>query len=263
LWGGGLEQPPEETLSAFADRFRAAFVAVLQGRYGRSVFGRLWLASPVVLVGTLATALHFLVGSSQELSVLSLVLGIVLWNFFAGATSEGIGGIPARRALLHSGNGAALVLVTATVAVHLLELALGLGTFLGAQVALGRPPRAVAWNALLPLAMLVALTLGTSLLLVVVRARLGDADHAWKLLLGVGFWVTPVVYEIQIVPERLRGLVDLNPLARIIGEVRGAMLHAMVPDVRHVGVTAALSLVTLAAGRAAASRSAALIAERA
>jgi ABC-type polysaccharide/polyol phosphate export permease len=250
-------------VSGFGDRFRAAFLAVLQGRYGRSVFGRVWLASPVVLVATLAIALHFLVGASEQLSVLSLVLGIVLWNFFAGATSEGVGGIPARRALLHSGDGAALVLVTATVGVHVLELVLGLGTFVGCQVALGRPPQVVAWDAVVPLLMLVVLALGTSLVMVVVRARLGDADHAWKLLLGIGFWVTPVVYEIHIVPERLRPFVELNPLARIIEEVRGAMLHAVAPDPRHVLVTACVALVTLAVGRAVAIRSAALIAERA
>ncbi len=245
------------------DRFRAAFVAALQGRYGRSVLGRLWLVSPVVLVATLVMALHWLVGASQGLSVLSLVLGIVLWNFFAGATSEGIGSIPARRALLQSGPDATWVLMAATVSVQLVELVLGLATFLVCQHWLGPRADATALTALVPLAMLVALAFGVGLLLVVLRARVGDADHAWKLVLAVGFWVTPVVYEIRIVPESLRGFVELNPMARLIEEVRGAILHRVVPEAGHVGLTIAMSLAILAVGRWLARRSAALITERA
>lgn len=245
------------------DRFRAAFVAVLQGRYGRSLLGRLWLVSPVLLVVTLVIALHWLVGASQALSVLSLVLGIVLWNFFAGATSEGIGSIPARRALLQSGPDATWVLMAATVSVQLIELVLGLATFLACQRWLGPRADGTAFAALVPLAMLVALAFGVGLLLVVLRARIGDADHAWKLVLAIGFWVTPVVYEIRMVPDSLRALVELNPMARIIEEVRGAILHRVVPEPDHVGVTIMLSLAILAAGRGLARRSAALITERA
>ncbi len=245
------------------DRFRAAFVAALQGRYGRSVLGRLWLVSPVALVATLAIALHWLVGASQGLSVLSLVLGIVLWNFFAGATSEGIGSIPARRALLQSGPDATWVLMAATVMVQLIELVLGLATFLVCQRWLGPHADATALTALVPLAGLVALAFGVGLLLVVLRARVGDADHAWKLVLAVGFWVTPVVYESQIVPESLRRFVDLNPIARLIEEVRGAILHRVVPAPGHVAISLAMALAILAAGRWLAWRSAALITERA
>ena len=95
------------------------------------------------------------------------------------------------------------------------------------------------------------------------RGGIGDADHAWKLVLAIGFWVTPVVYEIRMVPDSLRALVELNPMARIIEEVRGAILHRVVPEPDHVGVTIVLSLAILAAGRGLARRSAALITERA
>lgn len=250
-------------MSLAGDQLRAAFVAALQGRYGRSLLGRAWLVSPVVLVATLVVALRWLVGASQALSVLSLVLGIVLWNFFAGATSEGIGSIPARRALLQSGPDAAWVLMSATVAVQLVELALGLATFLACQWYLGPRPGGVGVQALAPLAMLVAFTLGVALAMVVLRARLGDADHLWKLVLAIGFWVTPVVYEIRMVPERLRPIVELNPMARIINEVRGAILHNVAPEPRHVAITIGACLAVLGAGRWLASRSAALIAERA
>ena len=66
------------------------------------------------------------------------------------------------------------------------------------------------WPALcfpLLIADLVLLTLGISLLLAPLYVRFRDIGYLWTIVLQVGFWVTPVVYLDQMIPDRWRWIV--------------------------------------------------------
>ena len=79
-------------MGARFDRFRVATAATLRGRYGSTALGIAWLPiGPVVLVVTLVVALSRILGQSGP--ALELVLGLILWNFFAAGTSEGLRGL--------------------------------------------------------------------------------------------------------------------------------------------------------------------------
>ena len=52
---------------------------------------------------------------------------------------------------------------------------------------------------------------------------------------------------LSAVPERLRGLYMLNPLAALVESFRGAILHGAAPDLRAVGVAGLISLALLVA----------------
>jgi ABC-type polysaccharide/polyol phosphate export permease len=51
-----------------------------------------------------------------------------------------------------------------------------------------------------------------------------DTSHALTSLLGVWFWLTPIVWPVSAVPSAYRGLIDLNPFWYVVVGYRSALL---------------------------------------
>ena len=67
-------------------------------------------------------------------------------------------------------------------------------------------------------------SVGLALLLCALFPKFRDTYHIWEVFVQLGFWITPVVYPISIVPEKYHTLIFLNPVARIIQGSREAVI---------------------------------------
>jgi lipopolysaccharide transport system permease protein len=85
---------------------------------------------------------------------------------------------------------------------------------------------------LLPLAYLplILITLGLSWFLSSLGVFVRDLAQAISIVVQVLLFVTPIFYSVEQVPERLKFLVVLNPLAPIIESFRQILLWAQFPD---------------------------------
>ena len=55
--------------------------------------------------------------------------------------------------------------------------------------------------------------------------------RSFGIFLQFWFWLTPIVYPANVLPERVaRWLVELNPMARLIGACQDILVHARWPD---------------------------------
>ncbi len=61
----------------------------------------------------------------------------------------------------------------------------------------------------------------TSSVMVFVR----DINQFVVMILQFGFWMTPIFWELERVPERYRFLIKINPLAYLIDGYRDSMIH--------------------------------------
>jgi lipopolysaccharide transport system permease protein len=73
-----------------------------------------------------------------------------------------------------------------------------------------------------------AATLGVILAMLCVFYR--DIKEAVGVLLQLWFWLTPIVYVIDILPEHTRGLMVLNPMYPVIDAYHGAVLLGEAPN---------------------------------
>jgi len=71
-------------------------------------------------------------------------------------------------------------------------------------------------------------TLGLSFFLAAIHSKFKDVIHLWEIFLQMGFWITPIVYSVQMVPDRYQFLLILNPVFQIIEHSRNAMLYGVV-----------------------------------
>ncbi|MCB0098932.1 MAG: ABC transporter permease, partial [Caldilineaceae bacterium] len=74
-----------------------------------------------------------------------------------------------------------------------------------------------------------------------------DVKHLFALGLQIWLYATPIVYPITVVPEHLRWLYFLNPMAGIIEAYRAVLLQQQAPASTLV-IAAIIAAFMLAAG---------------
>lgn len=174
-----------------------------------------------------------------------LLVGVVMWDFFAGATGHGLTSLRRKAGLVtHFAFPRVLVPLASASAVlvsHAVEWAL----LLALLPALGVEPRA-SWL-LLPavVALEAALAVGAACLLAALSPRLRDLEQAWSLGLYALFFLTPVFYAADLAGPDGRALIALNPLAALIGAARSLLWGGAAPT---LAPAAALSALSLCAG---------------
>jgi lipopolysaccharide transport system permease protein len=67
------------------------------------------------------------------------------------------------------------------------------------------------------------LTTGFGLWFSALTVRYRDFSHAIPVIMQIGFYASPVLYPITLVPEKWRGLYELNPLVGIVELTRWSL----------------------------------------
>jgi len=106
----------------------------------------------------------------------------------------------------------------------------------------------------LPVAMVfllfqVLFTSGLAMLFSSLQVFVRDVEHFLSPLLMIWFYATPVLYTANMVPERMRSVMALNPMASFIGGVRDAMLHGVINLTWQTAALAVGSIALFVSGR--------------
>jgi ABC-2 type transport system permease protein len=156
-------------------------------------------------------------------------MGIVLFGFFADATSLGMTSLVARESLLRKLVFPRVVIPTAaTITAGLTFLVNGL--VVACFVAWKQVTPQLDWLLVIPLlAELYAFTLGVALILATLFVRLRDMGQVWELALQLLFYASPIVYPIGFLPPFARHLVFLIPFTQVLQDIRALMLFPDLP----------------------------------
>jgi lipopolysaccharide transport system permease protein len=57
-----------------------------------------------------------------------------------------------------------------------------------------------------------------------------DVGQFFSIFIQFWFWLTPIVYPASILPQPLRPVIDLNPMARLVGAAQDILVHGTVPQ---------------------------------
>jgi lipopolysaccharide transport system permease protein len=103
--------------------------------------------------------------------------------------------------------------------------------------------------AIIPLiALQILFALGLGILLGTVNVFFRDVAQFVGVLLQFWFWLTPIVYPADIVPERFQGLLALNPIKPLIMAYQRIFLDQQWPDFVSLLPLALMTVVLLAVG---------------
>jgi ABC-2 type transport system permease protein len=210
-------------------------IAVTEFRrsYLGTALGYLWsLARPLMLFGVLLVVFTqaFDLGDRVQSYPVLLLFGIVLFSFFQEATTQAVPSIVGQESVVRKTQFPRLVIPLSVVLTSLFNLGVNLVVVLGFLLAYGIDPR---WSWLgLPLIVgaLVALTAAVASTLAALYPRFRDTGLIWGVAVTALFYATPVLYPIDILPQRMQDILALNPLAPLFELARKWVIDPTAPD---------------------------------
>lgn len=221
----------------------------IRTRYRRSMIGPFWItismAVTVIALGVLYAQL-FRIDIQEFLPYLAL--GFILWGFFSPALNECCTIFVANSNFIKQSTIPLTVYINQAVFRQLITFAHNFIIYFGMVVFLSVP---IGWVTLwaIPAFFLIVLTVfGFGLFLAVVCARFRDIPNIVQNVLQVGFYLSPILWSAELLPERAFFL-TWNPFYYLIYVIRMPLLgEAPTPEIWFG--TAVIATVSIALGLA-------------
>jgi lipopolysaccharide transport system permease protein len=201
-------------------------------RYRQSFAGVAWaLVPPLATLAAAKLVFDGVLGVNTDVPyVLFALSGLAPWTFFANSMILGVPSVVNGWLLVSRLPFPRAILPLSNVGISLLDLAIAGSTFVVFAYVLGAGiPGTVLWVPLLVLVEIV-LIVGVLLLASALNVFARDVGLAVPLFVQVWFFLTPVVYPIDNVPEGLRGLYMANPMTGVVESFRRVLVLGQSPD---------------------------------
>ena len=217
-------------------------------RYHGTAMGFVWaMLKPLAMFVVLMSVFTFVFPSKSDYA-LNLVLGLFLYDYFQEATKTGLVSLHSKGYLIGRSRFPRWLLVVASTANPLIVVATASAAILACLAFAGRMPAA------LPLALYLFYVLCFSLIVVgfslassVLFVRYRDLNQVWEVVAQAGLFVAPIIYPIDVLPERFHRLVYLWPPSSVIEFSRSVLIEGVLPSLRAhllLGAATAASLAT-------------------
>ena len=204
-----------------------------KARYHGTVGGFVWaLLKPFTMFLVLLGVFSFIF-ASDPVYKRNLLLGLFLWDFFAEGTKTGIISMHQKGYLLTKTRFPSWIVVVTSASNAVITLAVFTVAIVGFLALTGRTPSLV--ELVLYLAYLVAALLivtGISLAGSVLFLRYRDLNQVWDVVTQAGFFVAPIIYPLNILPERFHFYLYLWPPTAIIQFSRAVLVQHDIPTLR-------------------------------
>jgi lipopolysaccharide transport system permease protein len=218
-----------------------------KARYHGTLGGFVWaLLKPMSMFVVLMAVFSFLFASKPTYK-LNLIVGLFLWDFFAEGTKSGLTSLLARGYLLTKSRVPPWILVVTSISNAAITLAVFTIVIVVFLAAAGHPPTLASLAAFAGYCLaLGVIVIGFSLASSVVFLRYRDLNQVWEVVVQAGFFIAPIIYPLDILPERFHFYLYIWPPTPVIEFSRAALVAGVMPTTTghlYLAVDAAICLL--------------------
>lgn len=247
----------------FRELLRSLMVRNLKVKYQRSVLGFLWtLLNPLLTVVVLVVVFSYVVRIQVPDYWAFLLAGYFVWNFVQQMLSSSASVLLEHAALRRSIAFPDEVPILGAAAARLVEFGVEMALALAVLIVF-RHHGVPASFVLLPVLVVLQLLIAVGLMMIVSTLSVFyfDVQHALPILLLILFYLSPVFYPASLVPEQLRGVYYLNPLAGLLTLFHTTLYMGHFPSALFLGGVTVEALIIALLGYVVFSRYQPLFAE--
>jgi len=218
-------------------------------RYRNSALGFIWsLLNPLSIMAILTVVFSLLLRSGIKNFPVFLLVALLPWRFFQIGTMQATASIAGNPSLVKKIYLPRYLLVLTNNIASFASFTMEFAALIPIMIILGMTPTIDAL--LLPIIMVIEflIVLGISLGLAALNVFYRDFYQIWEIALQLGFFLSPIFYDPDIIPERYRLYYSLNPMARIIESTRKILLYNTTPAFLDFTIPLLFGLMLLAIG---------------
>lgn len=199
-------------------------------RYQGSMIGHLWsILKPLMLFSVMYVVFIKFLGFGRDMPhfAVALLLGMVIWSFFAETTSMGLMSIVARGDLLRKLSFRKEIIVLSVTVSAFINFVINLLVVLFFCVLNHVEISKYALIAPLYIIPLFAFSLGVAFILATMFVYFRDIAPVWEVVMQAGMYATPIIYSLSMIHNKtVISLMLLNPLATIIQDLRHLLIYS-------------------------------------
>ena len=216
----------------------------LKGRYKGSAFGFLWnFFSPLLQLIVYTIVFSVLFPNNIEKFYIFLFIGLVPWLFFSISLTGGAASIINQQNLIQKIYFPRQVLPIAYVSSEFINMLLSFVVIFFVLIisGFGIEVRCL-W--MLPIVLVVEyiLVLGIAMLTSALTVYFRDLEYILGIFAMLWMYLTPVLYEIEQIQEKLRFLIYLNPMTGIILCYRDILYYKRLPKFSNMGIACGIGI---------------------
>lgn len=221
-------------------------------RYNNSVLGFVWvLLRPLLTFVILYIVFSNLFGrgSSIENYPIFLLTGITIYTFFSESLIFGLNALLDKAGIILKVNFPRELAVFSAVIMALINFSINLVILL--LFTLLKPIDtnliAILYFTFVMSVMFMAM-LGIAFFTSIWLVKLRDLKHVFDLLTQLLLYLTPVIYTLEMLPDKLARIIMLNPLTIIVLSARDALMWGKITNVNAMLILTGISIIILIIG---------------
>jgi ABC-type polysaccharide/polyol phosphate export permease len=203
-----------------------------RARYRAQALGVVWsLLNPIVMMGILSLIFTRVFRSQVPNFPIFMLIGLVVWQFFTSAITAATGSFVQYADIIKRTVFPRQLLPLAVMLSYGMNFCVeSLVLFIFIPIF----PSAfhLSWTLLLVpviLSFLVLLLAGIALAVSVLNVLYRDVAYLVNTALLLLYWLTPVIYPVEIIPEPYQALLKCSPLTGILNALRGCVMTGTPP----------------------------------
>ena len=235
---------------AYRSMIRSLVHKDLRGRYQASVLGFLWtFIVPLCQLLVYTVVFSIILRSTVEKFYLYLFVALIPWNFFSACLTGGSSCVIQQQSLVNKIYFPRDVVPVAYVTSSFVNMlyceivVFAVALFSGVHFSL-------VGILCLPVVMAVEyiLALGITMIMSAVDVYFRDLEHILGIISMAWMFMTPIMYDLSIVPDRLKPIFQLNPMTSIVTAYRDILYAGGVPKLETLGVSLGMGILFLVIG---------------
>lgn len=190
----------------------------LKVRYNNKLLGYLWsIANPLASAFVYYIAFQILMRINVPDYPLILISSVFPWQWMSNSIGSSPNVFVGNSSIIKKVNFPRNIVPLCMVSNHMIHFVMSIPVIVLFLVLYNRAP-SISWLYGIPLMMVVhfAMAYGIALTLASINLFFRDLDRLAHIVLNFAFYLTPILYPVETVPERVRHLLVLNPFAPLI-----------------------------------------------
>ncbi len=220
-------------------------------RYKQSALGYVWvILNPLfqLIVMSFVFDVILKVPSLGVPFILFLSAALLPWNLFTQSLTSSSNVLVANSNLITKIYFPREILVYSTILAKIVDFGYSCLVFLAFVIFFHSPITIFyLWVPVILIIQLVFIA-GISLIVSAFNLFYRDIQYLLNLIILLWMYVTPIMYPIEIIPEKYRFIFSLNPMAVIVNAYRQVLLSDKGPNMASLGVAAFVSLTVFFVG---------------
>lgn len=231
-------------LYQYREFLKTSVLKDFRGKYKKSFLGVLWsFINPLLQLLIYSIVFSFIMRAGIDNYACFLIVALIPWTFFNATLIQSTTSIVNNAGIVKKVYFPREILPISTVTSNLLNFIISCIIIVAALLITGV---GLSWYVLLlPIILIVQyiLLIGLAFILSSITVYIRDLEYFINVLMMLWFYLCPVVYSVEFIPDKWMPLFSLNPMLHIINAYRDILFYKRLPDMANLGIWFMISVV--------------------